>query len=322
MQNESPSLPVLLLPPWRVRAVKAAALLLALCAGTVHAAFQEPVVTPQASAMGGASLASDGDSAALFLNAAAPAGLKGPEAYLMYNQLYAGLEGAGSISQGFAAFGFPTKAGVVGVGLSDFRASSLLEERAVALSLARSLSRSVKAGITAKYLYHRYMAGSDPLASADPVFAEGTSRGAPAFDLGVIVSLTGALQAGMAVRNFNEPEMGLRTQDRVPREFQAGLAYDFKDWGLRLTGDYAHRNALAGTLSERGRPGVGLEKSLQDGRVRFRAGATPDQFSAGIGLRFSSLGLDYAFKLSRNLISDNAGTHLVGIRYSFGGKDQ
>ena len=36
-----------------------------------------------------------------------------------------------------------------------------------------------------KYLHHDYLVGSDPLAASDPVFANGTSKGAAAFDLGL-----------------------------------------------------------------------------------------------------------------------------------------
>ncbi|MDD5304105.1 MAG: hypothetical protein PHS14_13470, partial [Elusimicrobia bacterium] len=97
------------------------------------------------------------------------------------------------------------------------------------------------------------------------------------------------------------------------------LAYDIKDWGLKLTADYLYRDSSSGSLRERSVPGVGLEKALDGDRVKFRVGVTPDQFSGGAGIQFDRLGFDYAFILSRNLLTDNAGTHMIGIRYRFGG---
>ena len=292
-------------------------ILFVLAAPSVRAAFDIPLITPQASAMGGASLANTADSAALFLNPAASSRLEAPEAYFMYNQLYAGLSGVGSIGQGFAAFGLPTKYGTFSAGYGDFQAAGLLEERTIGLSYSRRLFGFLDAGVTGKYLSQNYLVGSDPAAS-DPVFAHGTGRGAFALDAGVIVPVTDSLKAGLAVRNINEPDIGLGSVDRVPRELQAGLSYDFAPWALRLTADYVYRDVPSGILSERTLPSVGLQKGFADNLVRFRVGATPDQFSGGIGIRFGPVDFDYTFILSYGLLSNNAGTQQAGLRYRFG----
>ena len=65
-------------------------------------------------------------------------------------------------------------------------------------------------------------------------------------------------------------------------------------------------------------PSVGLEKSLADNRVKFRVGATTDQFSGGVGFQLDRLGVDYAFVLNRGLIADNTGAHMIAVRYRFG----
>lgn len=307
-------------PPRRIRArAVLAALLIAAGARQAQAAFDAPPVGPQAAAMGGASLAGRGDSAALFLNPAGVAGLKRPEAYFMYNRFYAGLSGVDGLGQGFATVGIPTKFGAVGIGYADLQASGLLEERVIGVTFARRWFDAFEAGVTGKYLYHRYLIGSDPSASADPVFRNGASRGAFAFDLGLSAAVAGPLTAGLAVRNINRPDVGLESEDRIPREVQAGLSYAVESWGLKLTADCLYRDADTGSLRGRSVPGIGLEKALDGDRVKFRVGATPDQFSGGAGIQFDRLGFDYAFILSRNLLADNAGTHMIGIRYRFGG---
>jgi hypothetical protein len=283
-----------------------------------QAAIGDGAVSAQSAAMGGASLANMGDSAALFLNPAAGAGLANPEAYFMYNQLYAGLSGVGSLGQGFAAFGVPTKIGAVGVGLSDFQASGLLDQKVIGVTFSRRLFGAVDFGLTGKYLHQSYLIGSDPSAASDPVFSNGTARGAFALDAGLIAHVTNDLHVGLAVRNINQPDMGLASVDRVPREIQAGLAYDLKADALRLTADYTYTSAQAGTLTDRSLPGIGLEKGLVNDRVKFRVGLTLEQISAGVGIQFGPVAFDYTFLLSRTILANNAGTHMVGIRYRFG----
>jgi hypothetical protein len=290
---------------------------LALAASPARAAFDAPLITPQAAAMGGASLANTADAAALFLNPAASARLAAPEGYFMYNQLFTGLPGVGAIGQGLMAAGVPTRFGTFSAGFGEFQAAGLLQERQFGLSWSRRLFGVLDAGVTGKYLRQNYLVGSDPAAS-DPVFAHGTARGAFAFDAGVIAPLAGSLEAGLAVRNINEPDVGLASVDRVPRQVQAGLAYVVKPWDLRLTADYVYSDAASGTLSERTLPSVGLQKGFVDDMVKFRLGATPDQFSGGIGISFGPIDFDYTFILSRGLLSNNAGSQQVGIRYRFG----
>ena len=291
---------------------------LALAAPSAHAAFDAPVLTPQAAAMGGASLANTADSAALFLNPAASARLETAEAYFMYNQLYAGLSGVGSIGQGFAAFGVPTKYGTFSAGYGDFQAAGLLENRTIGLSYSHRLFGVLDAGVTGKYLSQNYLVGSDP-AAGDPVFANGTARSAFALDAGVIGSLTESLKAGLAVRNINEPNLGLASVDRVPRQIQAGLSYDVAPLALRVTGDYVYSDVPSGTLMNRALPSVGLQKGFVHDMIRFRVGATPDQFSGGIGVRLGPVDFDYAFILTFGLISNNGGMQQAGLRYRFGG---
>jgi len=301
-----------------VLGVALAAFLWGAAARRAQASFESPPVGAQAAAMGSSILAGRGDAAALFLNPAGVAGLERPEAYFMYNRFYVGLGGAGGAGQGFASFGFPLKGGAFAVGYGDLQAFDLLQERFVGLAYARRWFDAFEAGITGKYLHHRFLIGSDPAASGDPVFSEGTARGAFALDAGVRASVAGPLTAGFVARNINRPDVGLESEDRAPRELQASLSYDAASWGLRTTADFLYRDAASGTLREKSVPGVGLEKTLESGLVKFRLGATLDQFSAGGGVQFERLGFEYAFILTRNLLANNAGTHMIGIRYRFG----
>jgi hypothetical protein len=304
------------IPPLkRILRAAAAAVLLAAAPRRARAAFDVPVESAQSAAMGGASLAgAGGDSSALFLNPAAGAGLSAPEGYFMYDQLFAGLSGVGSIGQGFASFAAPTRYGTVGLGFGDFAASGLLTERMLGVTFARRLFDVVDVGFTGKYLYEKY----DAAGVSDPVFGNGSSRSAVSADVGAILPLSDVLRVGLAVRNLNSPNLGLAAEDRVARQIQAGVRYDFPDQSLRLTADYAYIAAAAETLTQQSTPSLGLEKGFENDRLKFRIGLTPNQFSGGVGIQLGPLGFDYTFLLNRTVLANNAGTQMVGIRYRFG----
>lgn len=292
-----------------------AALLPALPAS---AAFQYPQYGARAAAMAGASLPAEPDSAAILQNAAGAAGLARAELYSSWDSLYVGQDGAGSITRGFLTGAVPTRFGALGVAVTQFRASGLLSERTVGVSLSRRLTDRLSAGAVAKYMHHSYDAGSDST-GADPVFANGTGRGAPSFDLGASFKATERLTVGLAARDVNSPDVGLADEDRIPREYQGGLSWSRPDWGLVTTADLTYRDSRVGELRTRAVPSVGIEKTLGDPRVRFRGGASLDQLTAGVGLQFDRFGFDYSFVMARALAGANMGSHQIGIRYRFGG---
>ncbi|HVE14078.1 MAG TPA: hypothetical protein VNI01_11830 [Elusimicrobiota bacterium] len=285
-----------------------------------RAAFQETLESPRSAAMGGASLASRDDSTAMFLNPAAVARLKGGDLYFMYERFYAGLDGVGSLGQGFVSAAAPTRWGTLGLGFGDFRASGLLDEKTLSLTFARTVAGPLDLGVSLKRLSHSYLIGGDPLAAADPTFQNGASRSGVGLDGGLLLWLAPSFALGLALRNLNRPDLGLGVQDKVPRELQAGLAWDLPDSGLRLTADVTRREGVVGAALERCVPAMGVEKSFDEGRLRLRLGASSLQFSAGFGVQAGRFGIDYALVINRALAAGNAGTHLLGIRYGFGGK--
>jgi hypothetical protein len=286
---------------------------------TARAAFQVPIASPESAAMAGTGLGGSRDSASLFVNPARLAGMIRADFYFMYDQMYAGMPGVGTIGQGFVSGGVPTKHGVFAFGVGMFRAAGLLEERTLALTYGRKLGERVEVGVTAKQLSHSYLIGNDPLAANDPVFRNGRSAAAFALDFGLTAQATDELTLGLAVRNLNRPDVGLAVSDRVPREIQASAGYALRDKRLRFTTDVTYRDNDAGRLRDHLTPAVGVEKSLEGERFLFRAGLTPQSLSAGFGLRLGNLGLDYALVLNRNLNQGSVGTHQLGLRLRFGG---
>ena len=295
-------------------ALRLSLLICALSPLEARAAFQSPVATPRAQALGGAMLATDG-SAALLAN---PAAIESPsrDLYIMYHQMLTGVSGVDGLGEGFAAAATPTPFGMIAAGMADFTASGLEREQTYALAAAHPLSDRVVLGVSGKFLWHGYSTSGDPLAAQDPTFAQRASRGAFSADLGVVARLTGALSLGLAARNINSPDVGLGSTDRVPRDYGAGLAYDASRLGLRAFADLHYSDADPGSASRRLIPSLGLEKLMEDGRFRFRVGVSPQALSTGFGVRFDKFGLDYAFVFERGL-PDGSGSHSVGLSVAF-----
>jgi len=304
----------------RLKRLAVSLLAAALLTAPARAAFQSPVSSPEQAAMGYNSLSSRPGSATLFANPAQIAGMAQPDAYFMYDQLYAGMNGVGAIGESLISAGAPTRWGSLGVGLGMLHAGGLYEERTLALTYARRFGDRVQLGVTGKQLYHSYLINGDPLAASDPVFQNGHAASALSVDFGAVVKVAEPVRVGLAVRNANSPDLGLDSVDRVPREVQGAVAYDFPAAKrLRLTADVSYRGGPTVAGSDRVTPGVGVEKGFPGDRFVLRFGLTPLELTAGFGLRWGMFGVDYALVLRRTLLDGNVGTHMLGLRVLFGG---
>lgn len=290
---------------------------LTLLTTSAYAAFV-PVNSVRSAAMANSSLASLDESASLFTNPSGIAKIASPECSLMYSRYYAGLSGVGSIGMGYLSLALPTRYGNLGLGIAQFSASELKSERTIALSYALNVTKRIQTGMTAKYLHHSYDSASDPTEGGDPVFKNGSSKSALSLDLGMSMTIAGPLKGGMAIRNINEPNMGLAGSDKASREIQGGFLLDLKGVGLKATGDMVQRESGLGSRGKNLIPLLGIEKRVAGERLALRAGASTLDITAGFGLKFSKITLDYAMVFSKQLSEGNAGTHRLGMTFQFG----
>ncbi|MBI5199957.1 MAG: conjugal transfer protein TraF, partial [Elusimicrobia bacterium] len=260
------------------------------------------------------------DSTAMVLNVAGMSSLPAPELYLMASRLNAGLDTGAGLTKNFMTAGLPTRLGSFGLAVGEFKAAGLMAERTYALGFARSLGRLARFGISGKLLQHAFSPQGDKLAEGDPVFKNGTSKSAFGLDVGLLASPLPMLDVGLAVRNVNQPDVGLASVDRVPRGFRGGMALRFSGIGVTATGELAMRSGPNTGPWSTLVPSVGLEKTLMNGLVAFRVGGGPAELSGGVGLRRASFGFDYSFSWSRTLGPGGFGSHLIGVRYQFAGK--
>lgn len=291
--------------------------LVAMFGASAQAAFQVPLTSVRSASMGNSSASVD-EAAALFTNPAGLTFMNTSEVAFMYNKMYTGLPGVANIGAGYIALGIPSSYGTLGLGVGSFIASGLKEERTLAMSFSRKIGK-LRMGVTGKHLHHSYTIGSDSRAAADPVFKNGTSKSAIGFDAGLMASISGPLKMGVAVRNLNQPDVGLVTEDRVPREIQAGLFLDVGGLDLRTSADLFFRdNGFGSQHKDHYLPALGFEKGVVGEKLVMRLGANPLEFTGGFGVRMGRIGFDYGIVISRGLINDNLGSHRMGMSYRFG----
>jgi hypothetical protein len=182
------------------------------------------------------------------------------------------------------------------------------------LGYGRSLSPWLEIGVAGKLLIHSYLIHGNAAAQADPVYRQGASRSALAWDGGMLVRLGPSFQAAGVVRNINRPDVGLMSDDKVPRESRVGM--ELNAAGLKMNSDVTFPNGGWAERSAFFR--VGIEKILYRS-MALRLGANSQEFTGGLGMRIGRMGVDYGFVWSRHL-ADNLGSHYMGMTFQFPGR--
>jgi len=298
------------------------------------AAFLDPGWNVRATAMGGAFTALSDDGSGIFANPAGCARAKKIEAAFMYVQPYKGLElycGEDKTNLGMHCYSFlyPFKNwGTAGFGLTNLSASAVYGENVYIASYAipaikiKELFEKMKPkdeffgsagwetgrsryktttylGINLKFMNHKYLL--DKYAKTDPVFENGSSESAVGMDFGILV-LYRELSFGLAVKDFNQPNVGLKSKDIVPREVKFGTS--LRVGKFRPSFDVSRRDKLSNIH-------LGGEYSLKS--LFLRAGVNLDEAAAGFGFRKNWLALDYSFVFPLH-IKDSLGSHRISIK--------
>ncbi|OGR98797.1 MAG: hypothetical protein A2V88_02825 [Elusimicrobia bacterium RBG_16_66_12] len=297
--------------------------LLLLCAGRAQAGFLQDSPSAAAQAMAGTFAGKADDAGALFINPAGLAQLNRPEGYLLHSRPLLGLKGA-SLSQSALAAAVPAgESWTFALGANSFDAAGLLKEQEFLLGGAYKLNSHLVLGMSLGYLRRSYNIGGDPLAERDPVFKNGTSKGALGLDAGAIVTINSQAQLGFSARHLNRPDLGLSGSDRVPMTLRAGGLYRLERFNVLA--DLNLRDSRSGEAGERrfswsAATEILVVKRQVTPSLLMRAGVNENQFTAGFGVTAWDLTVDYAFALFSRIIQDNAGGHTVALRVAFGGE--
>ena len=198
-----------------------------LIPAAAFASFEDIETGARATALGGAFVAHNGDTGSIFYNPAGIAGLKRSELMTSHESLFTGLSDGSSLGRNVAAFGMPLTRkgrflGSAVVGLDMLSLDSLYNERKLTLGFGYPMKNGVMVGAALSNFSLSY--GSDAYTEGSPVFAGGSSKSAFGLDAGIIKQ-AGSLNLGLSILNINEPDLGLKYDNKVARRMSAGLSY-------------------------------------------------------------------------------------------------
>ncbi len=281
--------------------------------------------------MGGAFVAISDDANAPLYNPAGICQIDKTEATFMYAKPYWGLENVNWGLMYLSSVWRTTERAYLGVSLTDFNASGLYHENTIALSCAANFFSGdiLLAGVNIKYLTHRYNwdARAEKRAEEikDPVITSGDSAGDVSFDVGVLGRITDRLSLGLSGKNLNQPDVGIKYEDKVPMEGRIGISYKIPYWksmdNIVSAIDYSYRAQEWGKASDKWNIHAGIETWFKEHTYGLRSGYQKNEVSFGgsfnkaISKNFS-FQIDYACGWSLS-ITENIGTHRVSTTVRF-----
>ncbi|MDD2804054.1 MAG: hypothetical protein PHV33_00740 [Elusimicrobiales bacterium] len=300
-------------------------LLTALCltvllAAPSRAAFEDVDAGPRASAMSGAYAAQSEGISAIFYNPAGVIGVTRYEASLAQQKLYLGLTDGSSLSRSAIAFGTPLDFGgsywgTAAFGLDTLSLDSLYSESRMRLGWAYPVKEKFWLGVALARMSVTY--GKDSSAPANPVLATADGASAIGLDLGAIYSLDSA-DFGVSIQNANEPDLGIKYENKVARKITLGLALKRPsftwDADLAVAGSDlkiktgAELPVMREKFGDRALARAGLSVGSRD----YRA------LSAGFGYKNASYRIDYSFAYPLSGLSGTMGSHQLGVFVAWG----
>jgi nucleoid-associated protein YgaU len=316
---------------------------------TALADFDDSGAGARARAMGDSYTALSDDVFGMYYNPAGLGFVQTSQVGADFGKLYFGLDDDSNLLSGFTGFAFPmikVKAvepvsastatatgeatlpggekaakktlvykhrGTFGIGLKYFSLTDYYQESMYYLSYGRPVSSKWAWGISAKYLQEKYMI--DKYLMESPVFDYGKkdSVSAMSVDAGLLYNIAPRFYAGLSVLDINQPDLGLKYEDRLPATVRTGIAWREKGLSWALDAVYREKQWIYST---------GFEKFIKDVfGVRMGLGYGGRNYfniAAGFSMNVSRVELDYAFQYPINGIKDTSGTHRMSLLFRFG----
>ena len=156
--------------------------------------------------------------------------------------------------------------------------------------------------------------GSDIYTQNDPLFARsGFNVTNYSGDVGMLYHLTRKYSFGVVLKDLNQPDVGLGTEDRLPLEIRAGIGVRLRR--LLIDSEFSLKEDDLSFFA-------GLERRLFR-YVGLRAGfsmGSRDKREVASGMSYvgEHFEMDYAFVLALGGIESTSGSHRFGLTVRFG----
>jgi hypothetical protein len=247
---------------------------------------------PAAQAVGGAFTAAADGADAVYYNPSGLAFGKGSQGRFVYHQPW----NAGFLTH-LSAVGFttlPKNAGGIALSVQNLGTRSggytISSETEIALThgfiLQRDIHSSLAFGYALKFISYSLGESAPNQQGSTEDLGSASTFG---LDVGATAQLWDRFRMGAAFKNINQPHLGKDMKEDLPRIFAAGISY-FPYYGVRTTFDV--ERLVAGETQFKGGINAQVVTPLD---LRFGVMSNPNCFTAGFGLHWSQLVLDYAF---------------------------
>jgi hypothetical protein len=285
------------------------------------AAFQDTGWGTRAGGMGNSFTAIANDASASLWNPAGISQLEMFETTFMYNKLFMGVEDV-NLSQMYFAGVYPSKIGAFGLTITDFSLFGYYRENMASLSYSCDIGSKfpINMGLNLKYLMHSYILDDRTENMDDPVFSK-KSAGGFTPDFGFLLK-PGRFSFGISALNILQPDIGLKTEDKVPMIIKFGTAYRLGDWkafeNVTPTVDVSYRKPTDNDADIK--ISGGIETWFDYNTWAIRAGGNDREITFGFSynkmFNKSGLQLDYAFLFPIQL-TDTSGSHRLALTFKY-----
>ncbi|MBN1898188.1 MAG: hypothetical protein JW827_05385 [Spirochaetes bacterium] len=306
---------------------------------TAKSAFDVSDFAARPTSMGDAFVGLADDASAPLYNPAGIVQLKQIEFHSTYSLLYPGLD-INNTSQMYLSLVLPVKEkNAFGLSYFNLMLSDLYQENIIQLSYARKLNafwylfgknlrkNEFYMGANVKLLRRGYTV--DDKMALDPLFSGYKDPSMDiTFDVGLMIrifsqELKNFYNIGLSVLNLTQPDIGLKSEDRVPLEARLGASLPLKEYAFMQKISMSHPMFVVG-MGYRNNDinfNFGWENAFLNEVLFFRLGSTMFELTTGLGFQFKfkpkyNLFIDYAFAYPYK-IEESLGKHTVSLRFRF-----
>lgn len=273
-----------------------------------EAAFYNLSVGARPAGLGGAFTGLADDPNGIDWNPSGICQLIEKEATFMYADLFTGLEDV-NIGVNYLACVLPeTKIGHIGISWTELY-SPQYRETTFSISHARVIIYPyLLGGVTLKTLRHSYRLDEQTI--NDPVFKDGSSKTAFSGDVGILFFPEDKTYSlGLCLRNITQPDVGLKSKDKVPMELRIGGVYYLKS-NLLFLADISKRSDDLNIH-------LGTEIEVMPDMMNLRGGINLKEMALGtsytLPLGSYYICFDYAFIYPFE-IKETSGTHKIAVK--------
>lgn len=246
-----------------------------------------------------------------------PAGLgkiETSEVSFMYGKPFAGFADV-ELSYQYLSYArhIPKLRGGIGIAWASFSNADVYKQEIIAVGISRILNpdKQLIAGVTLKYLGHKY--NYSYLPADDPAKAYGDNKYNLGIDVGILYNIKPHLRLGAAVRNANSPDIGIMSSDVIPTEIRIGINTVLFS---KLKFEELIPIAEVVMVNDKTTFSCGVEGYLMKKTLSLRAGFNDYETTLGFGwyknLKNFMLKIDYAYSIHTQ-IEASGGSHRISM---------